>query len=97
MSCRYMMGCNCAKYAPNMAKMGSTHRKNNEYNAGGAIAVVIITVNGMAIYASEGITATNNTIINTGFIGINFNGNNNLIQNNYIDTFWYLYANFCKI
>ena len=42
---------------------------------------------GMGIYASEGITATNNNILNTGLIGIYFNGDNNLIQNNYIDTF----------
>ena len=42
---------------------------------------------GMGIYSSEGITATNNNILNTGFIPIYFNGNDNLIQNNYIDTF----------
>src|SRR4051794_10047137 len=33
------------------------------------------------------LTATNNKVINSGFMGIMFMGNNNLIQNNYVDTF----------
>ena len=42
---------------------------------------------GMAIYGADGLTALNNTINNTGFIGINYTGSNNLIQNNYINNF----------
>jgi parallel beta-helix repeat protein len=42
---------------------------------------------GLAIYGPDGITVTNNKIINTSYIGIYFNGNNNLIKNNFIDTF----------
>jgi parallel beta-helix repeat protein len=41
----------------------------------------------MGIYSTEGLTATNNQVINTGYNGIMFTGDNNLIQNNYIDTF----------
>ncbi len=39
------------------------------------------------IYSNEGLTATNNQVINSGYIGINFAGSNNLIKNNYVDTF----------
>jgi len=42
---------------------------------------------GFGIYSSEGLTATNNNVINTGFVGIMFEGDSNLIQNNYVDTF----------
>src|SRR5206468_4304664 len=42
------------------------------------------------IFSNEGLTATNNKVINSGYMGIVFFGNNNLIQNNYIDTFCYL-------
>jgi parallel beta-helix repeat protein len=42
---------------------------------------------GFGIFSTEGLTATNNKIINIGYIGIMFVGDNNLIQNNYIDTF----------
>ncbi len=42
---------------------------------------------GTAIFSNEGLTATNNKVINSGYMGIAFYGNNNLIQNNYIDTF----------
>jgi hypothetical protein len=41
----------------------------------------------MGIYSTEGLTATNNQVINTGYVGILFMGSNNLIQNNLIDTF----------
>jgi parallel beta-helix repeat protein len=42
---------------------------------------------GTGVYSSEGLTATNNTITNSGYMGIMFLGDNNLIQNNYVDTF----------
>ena len=42
---------------------------------------------GMTIYSSEGLTVLNNNLINSGWIPINYTGDNNLIQNNYIDTF----------
>ncbi len=42
---------------------------------------------GTGIYSNEGLTATNNKVFNSGYIGINFGGSNNLIRNNYIDTF----------
>jgi parallel beta-helix repeat protein len=42
---------------------------------------------GVGLYSSEGLTATNNKIINSGHMGIMFQGDNNLIQNNYVDTF----------
>ncbi|MCB0633649.1 MAG: right-handed parallel beta-helix repeat-containing protein, partial [Lewinella sp.] len=44
-----------------------------------------------AIYkGTEGLIAENNVIINTGYIGIRFAGNDNLIKNNYIDTFCFV-------
>jgi hypothetical protein len=42
---------------------------------------------GTGIFSSEGLTATNNQVINSSYNGINFSGSNNLIQNNLIDTF----------
>ena len=42
---------------------------------------------GMGMFSSEGLTATNNQVINSSYIGIMYQGNNNLIQNNLIDTF----------
>jgi parallel beta-helix repeat protein len=45
---------------------------------------------GIGIYSTEGLTATNNQVINTGYIGILFMSSNNLIQNNLVD-------NFCNI
>src|SRR4051812_39251014 len=42
---------------------------------------------GMGIFSTEGLTATNNIIANSGYIGIMFIGSNNLIKNNYVDTF----------
>jgi parallel beta-helix repeat protein len=42
---------------------------------------------GMGIYSNAGVTVTNNKVINSGYDGIAFYGNNNLIQNNYVDTF----------
>jgi parallel beta-helix repeat protein len=42
---------------------------------------------GYGIFSTEGLTATNNQITNSGYIGILFFASNNLIQNNYIDTF----------
>jgi parallel beta-helix repeat protein len=42
---------------------------------------------GYSIFSTEGLTATNNQITNSGYIGILFFASNNLIQNNYIDTF----------
>ncbi|WP_171037837.1 right-handed parallel beta-helix repeat-containing protein [Dyadobacter luticola] len=35
----------------------------------------------------EGLTVTNSSIVNSGYIGINFEGNNVLIERNYVDTF----------
>jgi parallel beta-helix repeat protein len=41
-----------------------------------------------AVYkGTEGLIAENNVIINSGYIGIRFAGNDNLVKNNYIDTF----------
>ncbi len=42
---------------------------------------------GIGIYSQQGLTATNNKVFNSGYIGIMFEGDNNLIQNNYVDTF----------
>jgi parallel beta-helix repeat protein len=42
---------------------------------------------GMGVFSIEGLTATNNKVLNSGYTGIMFMGDNNLIQNNYIDTF----------
>ncbi len=41
----------------------------------------------VSVNVDEGIIAENNSIINTGYIGINFSGNSVLIKNNLIDTF----------
>tara|TARA_R110001592_G_scaffold100568_3_gene285379 strand:+ start:17981 stop:21694 length:3714 start_codon:yes stop_codon:yes gene_type:complete len=43
---------------------------------------------GIGIFASgENILVQNNSIINTGFNGIQFNGNYTVVKNNYVDTF----------
>ncbi len=39
------------------------------------------------LFSTEGLTATNNKVINSGYIGIWFYGSNDLVQNNYVDTF----------
>lgn len=44
--------------------------------------------NGIGIFAvSDNTLIENNYVLNTGFNGINFNGNNTILKNNYIDTF----------
>jgi parallel beta-helix repeat protein len=42
---------------------------------------------GIGIFSNEGLTAINNKVINSGYDGIAFYGSNNLIQNNYVNTF----------
>ncbi|MCI5054861.1 MAG: right-handed parallel beta-helix repeat-containing protein [Flavobacteriales bacterium] len=45
-------------------------------------------LNQLAIFNSEGgASIQNNTIINTGYNGIHFSGYDNVIENNYVDTF----------
>lgn len=61
--------------------------KNNTIrNSGIHPGMIVGQSYGIVSYA-KGMVAQNNTIINTGYVGIRFFGDSNLIKNNFIDTF----------
>lgn len=64
----------------------ATVRNNSIRNSGIHPGMIVGQSYGIVNYA-KGMVAQNNTIINTGYAGIRFFGDSNLIKNNFIDTF----------
>lgn len=61
--------------------------KNNQITNTGIFPGMIVGQSYGIVSYAKGLTAENNHIINTGYAGIRFFGDSNLIKNNYINTF----------